>query len=147
MRASRLCGKSSREYTVHVATTDEIDFEKVREFLAEKDKRRRESIECRLKEATEDFKKIVDHIIQEYNPPRIYQWGSLIHTDHFCEISDIDIAVEGLSGPEEYFAILGDIIKITKLPVDFIELDKISNDSAELIRAGGRLIYERDKNG
>lgn len=130
-----------------MASVKEINLHKVRAFLAEKKKKRKQRIELRFRSATDDFKKIVDLIIRKYRPPRIYQWGSLIHKKNFSEISDIDIGVEGLSGPEEYFAILGDIMKITNLPVDFIEVDKISDDTAASIKAGGRIVYERDASG
>ena len=51
-----------------------------------------------------------------YRPLRVYQWGSLLHPEHFSEISDIDIALEGLSSPEEYFAILGDVMNMSSFP-------------------------------
>jgi len=39
-------------------------------------------------------------IVREYKPLRIYQWGSLLEDRHFSEISDIDIAVEGITDAE-----------------------------------------------
>ena len=50
--------------------------------------------------------------------------GSLLDRELFSEISDIDIAVEGLTGPEEFFAALGIAIEGTGLPVDVVELER-----------------------
>jgi hypothetical protein len=88
---------------------------------------------------------IVSHIIKKYNPRRIYQWGSLPDFSRFSEISDIDIALEGLSGPEAYYAIIGDAMEMTSFPLDIIEIDKLDPETAKEIRRKGELIYERKK--
>ena len=77
------------------------------------------------------------------NPRRIYQWGSLLNRDRFSEISDLDIAVEGLNGPAEFFRILGIAMNGTTLPVDIVELEKVPADVAERIRKQGALVHER----
>lgn len=122
-----------------------IDLDRVREFLARKDERRRRELDGRFARAGSDFERIVHHIVSVYNPLRVYQWGSLLERAHFSEISDIDIAIEGLEGPEEYFAMLGDAIKMTDLPIDLIEMEKIPAATAEHIRKTGRMIYERPR--
>lgn len=94
--------------------------------------------------ACSDFDRIVSHIIARYRPLRIYQWGSLLHPEQFSEISDIDIALEGLSGPEEYFAILGDAMNMSSFPLDIIDLGKVDPETAEFIKQRGKLIYERE---
>ena len=83
-------------------------------------------------------------IAEQVNPRRIYQWGSLLDRSRFSEISDIDIAVEGLSGPAEFFRTLGIAMERTTLPVDVIELEKVPHDVAEQIRTRGALVHERD---
>jgi predicted nucleotidyltransferase len=120
-----------------------IDMEKVRAYLEEKDERRHKNLDTRFEHALRDFERIVARIVERYHPPRVYQWGSLLERRRFSEISDIDIAVEGLGGPEEYFAILGDAIEMTDLPVDIIELDKVPPAIAHHIRKKGRLVYDR----
>ncbi len=120
-----------------------IDIEKVRAYLDEKNERRRKDLDARFEHALRDFARIVARIVERYHPPRVYQWGSLMERRRFSEISDIDIAIEGLHGPEEYFAILGDAIEMTDLPVDIIELDKVPLAIADHIRQKGRLVYDR----
>ena len=74
---------------------------------------------------------------------RIYQWGSLLDPARFTEISDIDIAVEGLRGPAEFFRTLGIAMDGTSLPVDVVELEKVPADVADRIRTRGALVHER----
>jgi predicted nucleotidyltransferase len=120
-----------------------IDLDQVRMFLARKEESRRRRLDERFVAASGDFERIVRRLVDAYNPRRIYQWGSLIERDHFSEISDIDIAVEGLRGPEEYYAALGDAIRMTDFPVDLIELEKVPAATADHIRRAGRMIHER----
>jgi len=125
----------------------DIDIPRVREFLREKQARRRRRLEERLRQAQEDAGRIIEHLGRTYSPRRIYQWGSLVETRNFSEISDIDIGVEGLSGPEQYFAMLGDTMVMTRFPVDLLELDKLNKETADHIRRRGRVVYERPSAG
>ena len=75
-----------------------VDLDRVRAFLAEKERRRRLAVDERYARATRDARAIVSEIAAQVNPRRIYQWGSLLNRDRFSEISDLDIAVEGLNG-------------------------------------------------
>ena len=44
-------------------------------------------------------------IVERFAPSRVWQWGSLLDRYSFSEISDIDIAIEGLDGgPAAWFA-------------------------------------------
>lgn len=94
----------------------------------------------RLCQARADFERIVDHVWVTYRPKRIWQWGSLIHDGHFSERSDIDIAVEGIKSPAQYFAIIADAEARTRLPVHVVELDKLHPAFAESIRTRGRIV-------
>ena len=102
-----------------------VDLDEVRAFLAGKEKRRRAELDERYAQATRDAHAIVAEIAAEVNPRRIYQWGSLLDRKRFSEISDVDIAVEGLNGPAEFFRVLGIAMDGTTLPVDVIELEKV----------------------
>ncbi len=94
-------------------------------------------------QALSDASAIIQMIIGKYNPRRIYQWGSLLAPEAFRDYSDIDIAVEGLPGPEVIFSILRDAGPLTRFPLDLIELEKIDPLHAESIRQKGRLVYEQ----
>ncbi|HDQ14886.1 MAG TPA: hypothetical protein ENN41_08755 [Sediminispirochaeta sp.] len=120
-----------------------IDLEKVRKFLREKEERRRGELHLRWEKARGDFEAIVSRILESHKPRRIYQWGSLLDFSRFSDISDIDIALEGLAGPQEYFDILGEAMEMTSFPLDIIEMEKLDPTTAEEIRRKGRLVYER----
>ena len=84
-------------------------------------------------------------IIRKYQPEKIYQWGSLLNEKNFTERSDIDIALEGITNPADFFALLGNADELTAFPVDIIQLEKIHPLNAESIKKNGRLVYERSK--
>ena len=120
-----------------------VNLEQARAFLAERERRYRARIDERYARATRDAQTIVSEIADKVNPRRIYQWGSLLDRKRFSEISDLDIAVEGLNGPAEYFEILGIAMSRTTLPVDVVELEKVPAGVAERIRRRGALVHER----
>ena len=96
-------------------------------------------------QACQDFEKIVDLIILKYNPKKIYQWGSLLNREHFSEISDIDIALEGVTSAEQLFEIYGVIMNMSDFSIDLIQIEKIEPEFAELIIKNGRVVYERSE--
>ena len=120
-----------------------VDLCRARAFLADREDRRRERLDERYAQATRDARAIVTEIAAQVNPRRIYQWGSLLDRKRFSEISDLDIAVEGLNGPAEFFRVLGIAMNATVLPVDVVELEKLPADVAERIRTRGALVHER----
>lgn len=123
--------------------THQIDIQEVRLFLNEKEKRRQAGLEERFSAAWVDFEKIVAYLIANYAPKRIWQWGSLLDRPRFSEISDIDIAVEGLTGPQEFFNALGEAKEMTKFPLDLLEMEHVGEDNADYIKRAGRLVYEQ----
>ena len=120
-----------------------VDLDQVRAFLADKERLRRARIDERYAQATRDAQAIISEIAAQVNPRRIWQWGSLLDRKRFSEISDVDIAVEGLDGPAEFFQVLGIAMNATALPVDVVELEKLPADIAERIRTRGALVHER----
>ncbi len=120
-----------------------IDLDRVRAFLGDRDRRREARIDARFERARRDARAIVARIAAQVNPRRIYQWGSLLDRARFSEISDIDIAVEGLRDPAEFFRTLGIAMQGTTLPVDVVELERVPADVAKRIRTRGALVHER----
>jgi predicted nucleotidyltransferase len=123
----------------------EIDYLKARQFLKDKESRRQQQLDERFEKAQQDFTLILNKIIANYDPIRIYQWGSLLERNHFSEISDIDIAVEGITSAEQYFKMFGDIMNLSDFSIDLIQLEKIEPEFADLIRQKGKVVYERSK--
>jgi predicted nucleotidyltransferase len=68
-----------------------------------------------------------------------------LHPEEFNDLSDIDIAVEGIKSAKKFFNLFGAIEKLTKFPVDLVEIEKIDPLHAESIRKYGKLVYERKR--
>lgn len=120
-----------------------IDLEAARAFLAAKDEARRGALDKRFASASADFERILNAIKADGRAERVWQWGSLLDRSRFSEISDIDVAVEGLPGPDAYFDLLGKLAELTRFPIDLLELEKLDEADARSIRERGRLVYER----
>lgn len=95
------------------------------------------------KKAASQAMQIIEMIKSNYNPKRIYQWGSLLVPDQFRDYSDIDIAVEGLEKPEVFFELSKKATSLATFPLDLVELEKIDPLHAEAIRRKGKLVYEQ----
>jgi predicted nucleotidyltransferase len=121
----------------------DAEMELMRKNFRERRERRLRELATRLETARKDFDRIVDHIARTYRPKRIWQWGSLIDGHHFSEMSDIDIAIEGIDDPKTFFAILGDAMDMSSLPVDVVQIEYIHPAYADSIRSRGRIVYER----
>lgn len=93
--------------------------------------------------AARDNRAIVNLIVSNYQPLRIFQWGSLLHPERFNENSDIDLAVEGITDAETFFNLLGDAMKLTSFKLDIVQIEKIEPEFADAIRTSGKIIYER----
>ena len=120
-----------------------IDIDATRRFLDMKAQRRQKELGERFELALRDVEAIVAMIVEQYKPIRIYQWGSLLDRRLFSEISDIDIALEGIKSAKTFFAIVHSASRMTDLPLDIVQLEKIHPLHAESIRNNGRLVYER----
>ena len=126
-----------------MSTEKPIDLERVRAFLKAKEERRQARIDALFERATREAAAIVAQIARELKPRRIYQWGSLLDRARFTEISDIDIAVEGLRGPEEFFHAVGIALDGATVHADVVEMEKLPADVADYIRRRGRVVHER----
>ena len=120
--------------------TGEAELRQMRARFERQAEEREALLAQRLRQARADFERIVDHVWATYRPTRIWQWGSLIDDGHFSERSDIDIALEGIASPAEYFAIIADAEARTRLPIHIVELDKLHPAFADSIRVRGRIV-------
>jgi len=121
----------------------ERELKQMQRRLAQRSLERTRDLERRLEEARRDFDRIVHHIAERFRPLRIYQWGSLLDGRHFTERSDIDIALEGITDAATFFAIFAAAERLTRFPVDIVQIEKIHPEYADLIRTRGRIVYER----
>jgi len=121
-----------------------IDIQKVRNFQKVKYNLRQQKVDLLYQKAIQDFNIIVEIIIEKYKPKKIYQWGSLLNKKHFSEMSDIDIALEGIDNAETFFCLIAEVENLTEFPLDIIEMEKIHILHKNMILNKGKLIYERN---
>jgi len=121
----------------------EKEAQTIRAFVRARKNRKRLELAARLKAARRDFDTVVAMIVREHKPLRIYQWGSLLEDRHFSEISDIDIAVEGITDAEALSGLRGEAEQLTRFPLDIVAIEHVHPAYAEHIRRRGRIVYER----
>ena len=121
-----------------------VSEEKARLFLEKKEREKDLRLDERFERARRNFEAIRRMIVERYRPRRIYQWGSLLDRSRFRDYSDIDIAVEGVDEPERFFQMFGEAEKLSDLPLDLIDINRIEPEFAELIKEKGVVVYERE---
>ncbi len=121
----------------------DFDVVAARASLARREARRKALLDARREQAQRDFDRIVEYLVRDFRPLRIYQWGSLLRTERFSEISDIDVALEGLDDPLAGLHAAAGAERLTDFPVDLVELERIHPVYAASIRQEGKLVYER----
>lgn len=115
----------------------------MRRFIQSSRQERRTHLAGQLERARADFRVITNHIIERYQPEKVYQWGSLVDGTGFQEISDIDIAIEGMRRPEQFFRLLQECESLTLFPLHIVNLEDIHPLYRAQIVEKGVLIHER----
>jgi len=108
--------------------------------------RRRYAAEQRKLDAQFDLmaaeaRRIIESIESEFDPVRIYQWGSLLDRAKFRSYSDIDIAVEGVTDAARWMALERMAWEMSDYPLDIVQLEHVEPEYAEIIRGKGRIVY------
>ena len=116
---------------------------RARRRLDERERARAEGLEEMRHRALQEAEAIVAMIAAEYGPERIYQWGSVLRPGGFKEYSDVDIAVEGVGDARAFFSMLAVAEKMTRFPLDLVQIERIEPEYAEDIRQHGRVVYEK----
>ena len=125
-----------------------VDSAAAARWLVDRQARRHEALRRRLQSAQKDAARIIATIATECRPRRIYQWGSLVHTERFSEISDIDIAVEGMNCDEHLLAtIWSRADEMTDLHVDLVVMERLDPGRADLIRRFGTVAWHAGEHG
>ena len=122
-----------------------IDISQAREHIRRRWEKEQGARNLRFTEAWRDFRAIVGLLVSKYRPSRIYQWGSLLDPRTFSEISDIDIAIEGITEAVTFFALYGEADRLTRFPLDLVELERLEPEFADIIRLKGVVVYDREQ--
>ncbi len=117
--------------------------EAARQRLRDRARAREERYQVMWARAESDSRAIIEMIVREYRPTRVYQWGSLLRPERFRDYSDIDVAVEGIADAEMFFRMLGAAQAMTEFDLDLVQIEKVAPEYAEDIRKHGKIAYER----
>jgi len=127
----------------HVSQPQEFNYDTAAANLKKRFEKRRRQRLMLHKKAAGDCAAIIAMIIKDFNPIRIYQWGSLLHPEQFDENSDIDIAIEGVDSAEAWFALIGKAMDMASFSVDIVDINTVHPLDADSIRKRGKIVYER----
>jgi predicted nucleotidyltransferase len=122
-----------------------VDIRAARRNLERRWDKERAEAEKKFEQAACEAAAIIEMIRGKYRPRRIYQWGSLLEKKKFGEHSDIDIAVEGITDAERFFALLGDAEAMTGFSLDIVQMEKIEPEFAEIIRMKAKVVYDAEQ--
>lgn len=112
-------------------------------FIRSRSLKERQSLDLRFAAMNSEAERIVSRIVQDFNPVRIYRWGSLLDRSRFRSYSDIDIAVEGITTPEDWVRLERIVWDGTDFAVDLVQLERVEPEYAEIIRTRGVIVHER----
>lgn len=105
---------------------------------------RRAADRDRRDKARQEADSIIAMIVERYEPKRVIQWGSVLGPDdRFTEMSDIDIAVEGVHDPAEWSRLERDVLDASTFPVDLLRVETVLPEHLSVILRRGRVVYER----
>lgn len=111
---------------------------------AENEDERRRANEARYQHARRELDALIACAAGFPGVRRILVWGSLLPPDRFCEISDIDICVEGVDDPVEWSRLERAMLEATSFPLDLVRWEEFIEPHRESILARGKVLYESD---
>ncbi len=121
---------------------DSFDYTKARAFLSEKARRRGEQHSRLWRQAVIDVERIVGLVIEEFTPLRILQWGSVLNEGDFSEVSDIDLAIEGVDSVR-FMCLQKKVEKMTEFPLDLLRWEDVDPCFKRILEKKGVVIYEK----
>lgn len=122
-----------------------FDIEAARKTYRQRISAQKEERARRHRQAQAEADRVIQHIKEQYNPRRIIQWGSVLRPERFTEISDIDVAVEGITDPEVWSRMEREVERMVTIPLDLVPFDRIHPEHQNQIRARGKIVYERSE--
>lgn len=117
----------------------EIDIEKVKAFLQEKENTRLKKQQAELADAGKILKNLA-HIWEKYNIAKVYLFGSIIDSKLHRQ-SDIDIAVEGNINYRQLLHLYTEVDRHFSREIDIRLLDEIPFKKD--IKKRGIVVYEK----
>lgn len=94
------------------------------------------------RQARADAERIIEWVVACFNPRRIIQWGSVLESRHFSEISDIDLAIEGV-GSLAFLDLMRGAEEKTDFSLDLVRWENLEPEFQRILLMKGRIRYCR----
>ncbi len=122
-----------------------VDAQVSRNWLLRREQEEDQHRERRRQVARDALRTAVCSVAPRYpQVHRAFLFGSVTRPGGLNETSDLDVAVEGVLGAEDFFALWRELERaVDSWPVDLVELDQRSVHFVQRVRETGELIYER----
>ena len=121
-----------------------FDIEAARRNYRRRQAQRKTTLLERWQQARREADAAVQIVIDHYRPERIIQWGSILRPDRFTEMSDIDIAVEGVTDPETWSKMERELLDCVSFSLDLVPFEKLRTEHKSDILKRGIVVYERE---
>jgi len=122
---------------------DTFDIEGARRTDRARREARRLHREHLWQQARDEADLAIRHLIEQYKPTRIIQWGSVLRPEQFSEISDIDIAIEGVDDMQTLSRIERELEAMVSFPLHLERFDRLHPEHQKQILMRGKVVYAR----
>lgn len=117
-----------------------FDVAGARRYLHAREEGRRQSRLALWRRAKADAERLIAEIIMRFGPSRVIQWGSVLEPAHFSEMSDIDLAIEGV-GSVAFLDLLRVAEEYTSFPLDVVRWENLEPEFQRIILMKGKVRY------
>ena len=121
-----------------------INISRVAENMRRQDRERTERRHALHAEAQRQLDAAVEVAKRFPAVKRVRTWGSILRPERFTESSDLDLAVEGVSSPEEWGRLERALLDTVTLPLDLVRWEELMEPHRESITERGTILYEPD---
>lgn len=122
-----------------------FDIDAARRTYRRREAERTERLRQLWRDASDQADRAVALIAREFAPTRIIQWGSILRPERFTEISDIDIAVEGIDDQETWSRLEREVERIVSFPLDLLPFGLLRPEYRREILQRGKVVYEQQR--
>lgn len=121
---------------------DKFNYSAAKRYLQRKEEQIADQRLQLWQQAEEDANRIIKMIVDKYKPQRIIQWGSVLNSKYFSEISDIDLAIAGVDSVK-FLQILADAEEMTRFSLDLVRWENLDPCFQSIILMKGKILHER----
>lgn len=120
-----------------------VDIERAAAHFRRQAEARRVALQARFVEAERQLARAIDCAKGFPGVVRLITWGSILRPEHFSELSDIDLCVEGIRDPRAWGRLERALLDVVELPLDLVRWEELIPPHRERILARGNVVYAK----